>query len=52
MITNNKRDATIFRLREDKKLSFAVIAKKFGLSQTRVRQIYVRMANKYTGVGG
>jgi hypothetical protein len=54
---NRKRDLEIVFLRENKKWIFKEIAKKYGVTPARARQLYTRVvrererANKHMGIG-
>ena len=54
-VRNRKRDLEILHMRNNMKMTFPEIAKRYGLTKVRVRQLYMRIVsereNKQMGVG-
>lgn len=54
-VRNRKRDLEILHMRDNQNMKFPEIAKKYGLTKVRVRQLYMRIVmerrNQQLGIG-
>lgn len=54
-VRNHKRDLEILHMRHNQRMKFPEIAKKYGITKVRARQLYLRMVsereNKQLGIG-
>jgi len=54
-VRNHKRDLEILHMRNNLHMTFPEIAKKYGVTKVRVRQLYMRIVsereNKQLGIG-